>query len=170
MRGCDLDTSGKLWVYRPESHKTEHHGRNRVIYIGPKAQEAIQPFLNRDLAAYLFSPSDAVAEQRSLRKASRRTPMTPSQARRRPKKKPKVAAGDHYTKNSYRAAIRRACDKAKVPRWRPNQLRHNAATNIRKEYGIEAARVVLGHSSAAMTEVYAEMDQMKAADIMGKMG
>jgi integrase len=110
MRGCDLDTSGKLWVYRPESHKTEHHGRNRVIYIGPKAQEAIQPFLNRDLAAYLFSPADAVAEQRSLRKASRRTPMTPSQARRRPKKKPKVVAGDHYTKNSYRAAIRRACD------------------------------------------------------------
>ena len=24
MRGCDLDTSRWMWIYRPESHKTEH--------------------------------------------------------------------------------------------------------------------------------------------------
>ena len=35
---------------------------------------------------------------------------------------------------------------------------------------IEAARVVIGHSSAAVTEVYAELDLAKAADIMAQVG
>ena len=36
--------------------------------------------------------------------------------------------------------------------------------------GLEVARVVLGHSSPAITEVYAELDFTKAADIMGRVG
>jgi len=55
-------------------------------------------------------------------------------------------------------------------RWHPHQLRHNAATYLRKQFGLEAARVVLGHRSAAVTEIYAEMDKMKAAEIMEKAG
>ena len=31
MRTCDLDTSGRVWAYTPESHKTEHHGREPAI-------------------------------------------------------------------------------------------------------------------------------------------
>lgn len=31
MRTCDLDVTGPIWAYRPGSHKTEHHGRDRVI-------------------------------------------------------------------------------------------------------------------------------------------
>ena len=62
-------------------------------------------------------------------------------------------------------------DPAKhIPHWHPHQLRHNAATRLRKEYGIEAARVVLGHRSAAITEVYAEIDHAKAAEIMLRVG
>ena len=52
----------------------------------------------------------------------------------------------------------------------PNQLRHNAGTFLRKEFGLDAAQVVLGHRSAAVTEIYAELDQLKAADIMAKIG
>lgn len=59
MRGCDVDTTGKLWAYTPASHKTEHHGRPRVIYLGPKAQEILEPWLEPDLQAYLFSPAEA---------------------------------------------------------------------------------------------------------------
>ena len=55
-------------------------------------------------------------------------------------------------------------------RWSPNQLRHNAATYLRKQFGIEAARVLLGHSSAAVTEVYAELDLAKAAEIRAQVG
>ncbi len=45
-----------------------------------------------------------------------------------------------------------------------------AATELRKEFGLEAARVILGHRSAAITEVYAEMDRQKAIDAMMKVG
>lgn len=34
----------------------------------------------------------------------------------------------------------------------------------------EAARVVLGNRSAAVTEIYAELDKMKAAEIMEQVG
>ncbi|MCD4824639.1 MAG: tyrosine-type recombinase/integrase [Phycisphaerae bacterium] len=54
--------------------------------------------------------------------------------------------------------------------WHPHQLRHNAATELRKEFGLEAARVILGHRSAAITEVYAEMDRQKTIDAMMKVG
>lgn len=67
-------------------------------------------------------------------------------------------------------AITRACERAGVPSWAPSQLRHNAATRIRAAYGIEAARIILGHSSAATSEVYAEADEERAREIMGKIG
>lgn len=39
MRTGEIDRSGKLWVYRPRQHKTQHHGHAREVYLGPKAQE-----------------------------------------------------------------------------------------------------------------------------------
>ncbi len=47
VRPCDVDTSGQVWVFRPESHKTEHHGRDRTICIGPKAQDILRKYLLR---------------------------------------------------------------------------------------------------------------------------
>ena len=58
----------------------------------------------------------------------------------------------------------------KQHRWTPNQLRHSASTEIRKRYGLEAAQVVLGHTSADVTQVYAERDLAKAEEIMRKIG
>lgn len=55
-------------------------------------------------------------------------------------------------------------------RWSPNQLRHNAATYLRKEFGLDAARTILGHNSPVVTEIYAELDRDKAAAIMSKVG
>ena len=54
----------------------------------------------------------------------------------------------------------------KAHRWHPNQLRHTAATLIRARFGLEAAQAVLGHASADMTQVYAERDLAKAAEVM----
>ncbi len=96
--------------------------------------------------------------------------MTPSQRKRRPKRSPKRPKRDHYDAASYRRCIRRACELAGVPKWHPHQLRHNAATRLRRQFGIEAARVVLGHRSAAVTEIYAEVDRAKAAEIMARIG
>ena len=96
--------------------------------------------------------------------------MTPSQARRKPKHDPKRPPRDRYDKRTYNTAIERACVKAGVPRWHPNQLRHTAATRIRRMYSLEAAQVVLGHARADVTQVYAERDSAKAQAIMAEIG
>lgn len=58
----------------------------------------------------------------------------------------------------------------KAHRWHPHQLRHNAATYLRKEFGLDVARVILGHSSIAVTEIYAEQDEAKARRVIRKIG
>lgn len=133
----------------------------------------------------MFSPVDVVDEIRVEKRRKRKTRVQPSQVSRR-KAFPKRVPGDRYTPNSYARAIAKACERAfpppkslegeEVKRWKrqhcwsPNRLRHNAATFLRKEFGIEAARVVLGHASSAVTEVYAELDLAKAAEIMSQVG
>ena len=58
----------------------------------------------------------------------------------------------------------------KEHRWHPHQLRHTKATEIRREAGLDAARAVLGHRTPAITEVYAELDMTKAAEVMERLG
>ena len=180
MRTIDVDTSGRIWVYSPETHKTEHHGRERKIYLGPVAQEILRPWLRPELTAYLFSPAEAVAERRAEQRKNRKSKVQPSQRNRR-KRRPSKSAGAKYTNESYRQAITNAIAKAnelakekrtgvEIPHWHPNQLRHNAVTRLRREFGLEVARAVLGHSSAVVTEIYAELDEAKAADAMEKVG
>jgi integrase len=100
------------------------------------------------------------------RRRNRASPMTPSQRARTPKKAP----SDRYTTASYRRAIAKACRKAKVPSFHPNQLRHDAATKLRKEFGLDVARIILGHTSPVVTEIYAEVDRDKALAVMGQFG
>jgi len=54
--------------------------------------------------------------------------------------------------------------------WTPHRLRHSAGTAIRREYGIELARIILGHSTAFTTELYAEVDHQQARDVIAKVG
>jgi integrase len=117
----------------------------------------------------------------------------PSQQYRR-KRSPKRAPGQHYTTTSYAHAIRagveaanraRACDACKplrpedrceqcraaaLPHWHPHQLRHTAATLLRREYGLDVARAVLGHRTPAITDLYAEVDVGRAAEAMARLG
>lgn len=78
--------------------------------------------------------------------------------------------GKHYTKDAYCREISRACERAKIDSWSPNQLRHRFATNISKRYGLEASRVILGHSSAETTLIYAERDQEAAKAVIRQIG
>jgi integrase len=170
MRPCDIDrATGKTWIYRPESHKTEHHDIARVIFLGPQAQEILGPFLDRDPGAYMFCPREMMLEFRAEQRKARKTKVQPSQFdRKKPRKKQQP--GLRYSVDSYRRAIDAACDKLGVPHWHPNQLRHTKATEIRREAGLDAARAVLGHRSSAITETYAEIDMHKAAAVMEKLG
>jgi integrase len=170
LRTCDIDFSDRIWTFRPPSHKMQHHQKDRVIFFGPLAQEVLTPWLKKsDPTAYLFSPAEAEKIRHAQMRASRKSKVQPSQQDRslsNPRKKP----GDSYTVISYRRAISYACKKAGVKAWHPNQLRHLAATNLRRELGIEVAKAVLGHTSIDVTEIYAEKDATIARDAMARLG
>jgi len=166
MRTCDIERKRKVWLYRPGRHKSEHHGHERMVPLGPRAQSVLEPFLDRDAEAHLFSPREAEEARngrRSLTAKGRRTRRRQTAKRKRPWR-------DHFDVATYRRAIQRACERADSPRWHPHQLRHNAATALREQFGIEVARVVLGHRSAAVTEIYAEIDRERAIEAMAEVG
>jgi integrase len=74
------------------------------------------------------------------------------------------------TPNIYSQYIRHCCKKEKLPHWHPNQLRHTAATELRKRYGIENTKILLGHTSIRTTQIYAETDMQKALTISKEIG
>jgi integrase len=183
MRPCDIDTSGTVWLYAPQHHKTQHRGKARVVAIGPRAQEVIRPFLDRPADAYLFSPREAREDRYAAMRSRRKSKVPPSQECRR-KAAPERLPALRYTPRSYHEAIQMACTKANaeaekkadggpwepVPEWHPHQLRHTHATEVRRVFGLEAAQVALGHSSANVTEIYAERDMRLAADVAANLG
>lgn len=172
MRPCDLDTGGELWTYRPRDHKTERFGIDRAIVLGPQAQAIVRPFLlGRAVDAYLFSPREADVERRAALTVARKTPRhygngPGTNRKRRPRRSP----GAKYTTVTYARAIRRACEELGITRWAPNQLRHLAATAIRKQFGAEAARILLGHTHLKVTEIYAERDHEVARRVAAAVG
>ncbi|MEM6692880.1 MAG: site-specific integrase [Planctomycetota bacterium] len=191
IRPMDVDRSGDVWEYRPDSHKTEHHEKERVVYIGPEAQAVLSPYLLRAAESHCFSPKEAVSQQQAAQHVARVTPLSHGNrpgfcstglAGARAKRPP----GDWYTSDSYRRAIHRACDEAFPPvdeiegdalkvwqssqRWSPNRLRHTRGTEVRKRFGLEAAQVILGHAAANVTEIYAERDAEKARDVARRSG
>jgi integrase len=180
IRAIDLDMSNpNCWVYRPGSdqgehgeHKTAHHGHDRAILIGPRAQEILRPFLTTDLTAYLFCPKVATRERNEKKRSKRKTPLYPSHIRHQTKKRkqcPRRAPGDCYTARVYARAIARACRKASVPKWGPNRLRHSRATELRG-YGLDLVKTILGHSKVETSQVYAEKDMQAAMELVSKIG
>ena len=72
--------------------------------------------------------------------------------------------------NRYATQIALACKKAGVPVWTPNQLRHRGGTEVREKFGLDAAQVILGHSNASTTEIYAKLSFEKAAWVAREIG
>ncbi len=153
-------------------HKTVHHGHRRSIYFGPKAQLILKRFIEtRPLNSYLFSPKEAEKRRLAQRHSLRKTPLPygnrPGTNRVPHRDRPPRG---HYDTRSYARAIARACKRAGIPKWTPHQLRHSAATNLRKEFGLEVARILLGHRSPMVTETYAELDERRAIEVMSQIG
>jgi integrase len=177
LRACDIDMTGSVWLYRPSSHKTKHHGHERIVPIGPKGQEIIRRHLKAHVEAYLFAPVDAVAEYRSRQRNDRKSKLQPSQQYRK-KSRPKKKPGERYTPQAYGHAIAKTIERHNrnkpatehIPHWHPHQLRHLRALELKREVGLDAARAVLGHRSPVITEHYATLDIAKAASVMEKLG
>jgi integrase len=191
LRPCDLDRSGAdVWLFRPGSHKTQHHGRERVVAIGPQAQAILLKYLARSADDYCFQPRDSESKRRAAAHANRKTPISCGDrpGTNRVRHKPRRRAGEKYTTAVYTRAIVRACQKAfplpeqiendpaAVKKWKllhywsANRLRHSAATEIRSKFGIEAVQHVLGHSQIRTSEIYAEKSLELAAAVAKAIG
>jgi integrase len=179
LRAIDIDMTGDIWEYRPQRYKTEHHNdggaddRERIVFLGPKAQVLLKPYLTLNLTDYLFSPKRSEAQRNARKREGRKSKRWPSHVRlqewKRARRK-RALLRDRYDVASYRRAIRRACLQAGVPIWSPNQLRHSAGTDIRKRYGLEASQACLGHAELGVTQVYAEVDRETARRVMAEIG
>ncbi len=165
-----IDTTGDVWVYSPRQHKTRHRGKNRPIAIGPRARQVLEAFICcREWAASapLFSPRQAEQERWAAQRAAakKQWPRHKKVAKRK-----KALTRDRYSVIVYDTNIRRAAGRAGVPSWHPNQLRHLKATDVRRQFGIEAAGAILGHSKLSVTEVYAERDAALAVKVAREVG
>lgn len=140
MRIGDLDTSGEVWLYRPGAHKNAWRGKDRTIFIGPKAQEILMPFVADAVQADLFvfrpreenEPYSLRGMESSIRKACKR------------------AEVNHWSPGRLR--------------------HNTATNVNRAFGDIDASRVVLGHSERNTTAIYAERDLQKAAEIAQQIG
>ncbi len=147
MTPAQIETTGKVWLYRPATHKNTHRGQDRVVALGPRAQAILAPYLRRELNKPLFCPRDAEAlrgHETSFR--------------------------DGYDSQTYRQAVKNACVKAEVPTWKPNQLRHTAATQWRKEFGLDATSALLGHRLVTTSQIYAERSLDAATKVAAAVG
>jgi integrase len=171
MRPCDFDCQRDVWEYRPFHHKTDYleDGVEKIIPIGPRAQAILAPYFTRPADAFCFSPLESEVNRHREIRARRKSKVQPSQRNRR-SKKPKRPPQDHYTRDSYRRAVQRAAAKAKVIQWTPHQIRHTTATEVRRQFGVEASQTYLGHKDANITQIYAERNFKLARDVASKIG
>lgn len=167
LRWSDIDRTGDVWVFRPSKHKTAHRGHTREVYIGPQAQAVILPLVvGREDQPAVFSPRVAWGERREAKKTGGRKGYVP--------KGPPLAVRPVYDTMSYLRAVERGIARAnagveeadRIPEWRPNALRHQAAVEIRQKHGLDVAQKLLGHRHASTTEIYAKVvddDAVRAA-------
>src|SRR5262249_3906996 len=134
-----------------------------VIPLGPKAQELLKPWLKADPDAPLFSPIEAMEHEYANRG---RNGARAGKRKRSPKRPP----GKYYHDGSYKTAVARAWVQAGIPVFRPNRIRHSFGTRVRHDFGLEAAQVLLGHSKADVTQLYAERNLSLAVEVAKKIG
>lgn len=194
MRKADIDrTDPACWVATISEHKTRHHNKERHLYFGPRAIAILRPVLLRKKDdEHIISPLDSIADHAERRReetkariiAAGKDPET-VQIGRRENQAPSPRqtdrrVGDLYNKADFARAIRRGIERLNadlvergeraIPFWSSHQIRHAFATQARSEFGLEAAKVLLGHSTLSATQIYAEADQSVAKQIISKIG
>lgn len=154
MRWEDIDTSVTPWVYRPEHHKNEWRGHPRAICIGPIARQVLERHRDARPDAPIFSPVVAEAERFAAMRAAAHAPARYDRRNADPAKRRKLR--EAWEPCSYTRSIRKACRRAGVAAWAANRLRHAFATEVRRRFGLEACRAVLGHSDgeSSITDRY----------------
>ena len=63
--------------------------------------------------------------------------------------------GERWNTQAYTRTIHAACRRAGIEPWGANRLRHAFGTDVRRMYGLDAAKAVLGHNDCGcVTDLY----------------
>lgn len=187
MRAGDLRPTSSPsvlgYVVPPEANKLDHLDKPRVIAIGPDAREHLDPLLKG------LKPTDYVFCPRRVVARFKRSPKGEAPGTHRTR-----GPGEHYTTNSYRRAIWRACDRAfphptlagiartkltpaqraelaawkKAHRWNPNQLRHAFASTLGIEETLSVVQSAMGHASPNTTAGYVTVPAAEVVRVAAK--
>jgi integrase len=145
MRVGDVDRES--WLLKPASHKTAHKGKARAIPIPSAVHGLLLPRLLRPDDAYVFGAEGG---------------LKPYQKR---------ALGRAIDRVIKRLNVEREeAEQPLINHWHPYQLRHARATEVREEYGVEVAQVILGHARIDMTQHYAKVTEAKAKEVAKLLG
>jgi integrase len=157
MRVEAIDRSDpECWHYIPRRHKTTHRGKRRTVFLGPKCQAILLPYIIRAGGGRIFRMTSSglrTAINRGCDRAFRHPTLSSIQP-------DDMTAAQRAELEAWR----------KAHRWAPNQLRHLHATVVRKEFGVEGAQVMLGHAHIQTTEIYAEANVERGREVAKKIG
>lgn len=168
-----IDRTKKVWVARLDRHKTEHHGHERRIYIGPRSQAI--------LARYLLCPPDQrvfpmqrTSYARAISRGCEIAFEMPERLRRPGKSKTPRKRGDPkpptLTSEQLEAIRLQASAWRRKHCWSPHWLRHTAASRIKAEFDAETAQAMLGHEKIDMTEHYSGQSHDRAIRAAERIG
>ena len=146
MRLCDLEpimANGKqAFRYTIEAHKTAYKGKRRRVFLVGRAYRLTVERISSLARTTLFEPD------------GNGYLFSPDDDGDKP-----------YSECALSQRVRAKCDKLKVERWSPNQLRHGFATESRsKGVQLDLIADLLGHADPRTTLIYAEPDDDAALD------
>lgn len=143
MRAGDvIEDDGLLkYVVRDDANKLAHKDIARVVWLGPRAQAILRPWLE---AARAKGPDAWVW--------------------------PKRIGQGPTTPKRYLAMVSEACAAHGIPHWHPNQIRHSRGTETRKVYGLEGTQAELGHAQIETSQIYAMKNEENARRIARETG
>ena len=133
---ANVERSDEVWEYLVDGHKTEHHGRRRIVFIGPEAQAVLTPYLFRDNDIVCFSMAESLEQRRAARAAERKTAASCGNRRGkrsnadRKSESSKRTARFEFNSSSYRHAVHYACNLA-FPAPEPLAMREGESNAAR---------------------------------------
>lgn len=149
-----IDLPPGIWAFVPSQHKNLSKGKFVRYLIGPRLQRILLPLLATD--GYLFAAPRRSSHyrvdvyekfiERACHEAGVRC----------------QSCGHEWRKYEKRVKTCPTCGATgddlcwALPRWSPNQLRHNFLTRMDRLVGIAAASSSVSHASVATTAIYVE--------------
>ncbi|CAN5610912.1 hypothetical protein BH11PLA2_BH11PLA2_47140 [soil metagenome] len=158
----NAEIGSQLWWITYDHHKTDGDGMGRAWAIDMRVAEILKPFMDRPPTENCFNPAESV-QQASETVKRERIELRGGGSGGSRKLKTGRRSRPMYTRQTFRRAIGRACDKAGVPRFNLYQVRYLVSVEALEEGGVQLEMDMLGHKTSRMAKHYARQGLMRMA-------